>query len=135
MQALKINFQITNSKEIVSDFFYNNLKDVWFLNSNIDSHEVRDHWNSIKETLSKAKDKIKGISKVNIIVYDTERIPSVIIPPDMSRFLGEIKADIFIISEDKWLLNPSDEEEYMQNSTFNSPIINKDSLPNDFFKK
>jgi len=33
-------------------------------------------------------------------VYDSDRLPSIMIPPNMARFLGEVQANIQIIHRD-----------------------------------
>jgi len=101
MQSLKINFQVSWKKDSLDKFYYDEKKDIWFIESNADSPEIDDHWNNIKEILNIQKDKLIGISKVNIIVYDTDRLTSIMIPPNMARFLGEVQANIQIIRRDK----------------------------------
>lgn len=134
MKALKINFQVNYKKDSLDGFFYDEKKDVWFIESNVDSPEIDDHWNNIKEILNIQKDKLIGVSKVNIIVYDTDRLTSVMIPPEMSRLLGEFQANIKILTEEDFL-KVTAEKEPIKNDTFTSPIENQNSIPDNFFKE
>jgi len=88
-------------KKSLDEFYYDEKKDIWFIESNVNSPEIDDHWNNIKEILNIQKDKLIGISKVNIIVYDTDRLTSIIIPHDVAKFLGEVQVNIEIIPRDK----------------------------------
>lgn len=134
MKALKINFQVNCEKDSLNEFFYDEKKDVWFIESNVDSSEIDDHWDNIKEILNIQKDKLIGVSKVNIIVYDTDRLTSIMIPPNMSKLLGELQANIKILNE-KDFLKDTEVKEPIKNNTFTSPIKNKNPIPNHFFKE
>ena len=118
---LKISFQIVGSKTPPSEITQLlNIKpkvellqgqknptlvlprqNTWAIESNALSDEVFDHWESIKEKLIKSEDKIKeilksGHAKITIVINSEGRIPSIIIPPDLSRFAADINAIIDI---------------------------------------
>jgi len=133
MQILKINFQTNWKKDSLDEFFYDKTKDLWFIESNVDSPEIDDHWNNIKEILDTHKNKLIGVSKVYIIVYDTDRLPPIMISSSMSSFLGEIQANIEIITQKKFLENISNKT-YKKNNTFTSPIKGNNPIPEDFHK-
>jgi len=132
MQTLKINFQTNWKKDSLDGFFYDKTKDVWFIESNIDSPEIDDHWNNIKEILYRHKNKLVGVSKVYIIVYDTDRLPSIMISSSMSNFLGEIQANIEIVTQKKFIESVSNKT--YKDNTFTSPIKGNNPIPEDFPK-
>lgn len=97
MNSFKIHFQTDYEGASLHGFSYNNEEKKWVLESNIDSNEILDHWNNIIDQLVPIKDKLTNRSKLNIIIYEKERIPSIIISPCMSKFCGDIKTNISII--------------------------------------
>ncbi|WP_444930349.1 DUF4279 domain-containing protein [Microbulbifer sp. SSSA002] len=74
---------------------------VWSIRSHAKSNILADHWFDIAETLEAAREVIKDVSrtgkaKFTLIVNSSKRIPSLKIPPEMSRFAGYINAEIDI---------------------------------------
>lgn len=73
---------------------------IWNITSKVQSYEVVDHWIDIEKILLPSSNYIKdlastGRAEFTILVSFEER-PSIIIPPDMSRFAGFINASIDI---------------------------------------
>lgn len=67
---------------------------VWNIRSKVQSDEVVDHWVDIEKILLPSSNYIKdvastGLAKFTILANFDER-PSIIIPPDMSKFAGFI---------------------------------------------
>lgn len=73
---------------------------IWSVQSRIESNEVSDHWNYLKEKIYSSKESIRVIAKDGIcrlsIIISGHRIPSIIIPPSMSEFAGYVNAEIDI---------------------------------------
>jgi hypothetical protein len=74
---------------------------IWSIRSHAKSNELVDHWRDLAITLENSKDSIKdiaktGTAKFTLIVNSSERIPSLIIPPEMSSFAGFVGAVIDI---------------------------------------
>lgn len=72
---------------------------LWAVESKVKSEELEDHWKDIKLELEKATQEIKKLSNFNTIikisiVIQGNRIPSITIPPDLSRFAGDVNASI-----------------------------------------
>lgn len=97
MNSFKIHFQTDYEGASLYGFNYNDEEKQWVLESKTDSNEISDHWNNIIDQLIPIKDKLTNRSRLNIIIYEQERIPSIIIPPYMSKFCGDIKTNISIV--------------------------------------
>lgn len=74
---------------------------IWSIRSCSESNELADHWSSLAEILGGARLAIKevaktGIAKMTLIINSDQRIPSIVIPPEMSEFAGFVKAVIDI---------------------------------------
>jgi len=74
---------------------------IWSIRSHASSNEVEDHWRNLEKSLESSKDAIKevaktGMAKFTLIVNSSERIPPLMIPPEMSRFAGFVNAVIDI---------------------------------------
>ncbi len=74
---------------------------IWSIRSHAKSDELVDHWMDLATTLENSKDAIKdiaktGTAKFTLIVNSSERIPPLMIPPEMSRFAGFVDAVIDI---------------------------------------
>ena len=76
-------------------------KNLWTVESTVDSDIFEDHWDSLKETLVKSKEVIREISKtgsatLSLVIDSSHRLPSITIPPSMSAFAAYVNADIDI---------------------------------------
>ena len=74
---------------------------IWSLRSTSFSDRVVDHWHDLEATLCNSKEAIReiggtGIVKFTIIVTAENRLPSLIIPSEMSAFAGFVGAVIDI---------------------------------------
>ena len=72
---------------------------IWSIRSHAKSDEVVDHWNDLAKKLESSKSTIKEIAatgtvKFTLIINSSDRIPSLIIPPEMSSFAGFVGAVI-----------------------------------------
>ena len=59
---------------------------IWSIRSHAKSDEVVDHWNDLAKKLETVK--------FTLIINSSDRIPSLIIPPEMSSFAGFVGAVI-----------------------------------------
>jgi len=78
-------------------------QNIWSLRSHTESDCVSDHWLELKSKLFHSHKLIKeiietGKSKFTILFNSEARFPSIIIPPEMSKFAGYINAEIDIDS-------------------------------------
>jgi hypothetical protein len=76
-------------------------QNIWALESQLESHEVAEHWQELLPALDSARDTIKeiakrGTAKFTIVVDSQHRLPSIIIPSSMSEFAGFVNAVIDI---------------------------------------
>ena len=96
MYALKIQLIVNKQGASLNGFEYDNKKGTYSFISDTKSHEICDHWEDIEKIFHSQKSKLKDISQINIIIDNNERIPSIIIPSKMLKFIGEIQADVKI---------------------------------------
>lgn len=74
---------------------------IWSIRSHAKSNLLADHWFYLEKTLEEAREPIKDIAKTGmvkftLIVNSSKRIPSLMIPPEMSSFAGYVGAVIDI---------------------------------------
>ncbi len=74
---------------------------IWSIRSHAKSDEVADHWGELESVLLSSSDDIKniaetGTAKFTIIINSDQRVPSIMIPPAMSKFAGFVNAVIDI---------------------------------------
>ena len=76
-------------------------KNRWSLRSHTQSDCVEDHWRALELVLGGQKKILKdiaqtGTAKITLIVNSASRIPSIVIPPEMSEFAAFLHATIEI---------------------------------------
>jgi hypothetical protein len=76
-------------------------QNIWSIESQVNSDDVVDHWNSLAAVLINSKDKFKeiaktGSAKLTLVINSSQRVPSITIPPSMSEFAGFVNAVIDI---------------------------------------
>jgi len=76
-------------------------ENLWAIRSTVDSDVISDHWAELGGKLVPKKEVLRevagtGIAKITIIVRGGSRIPSLVIPPDLSSFASFMNAPIEI---------------------------------------
>ena len=76
-------------------------KNLWTIESTIDSEVFEDHWESLKYLLIKSQEVLREISAtgsatLSIVIDSSYRLPSITIPPSMSAFASYVNAAIDI---------------------------------------
>jgi hypothetical protein len=74
---------------------------IWSKMSHVHSDDISAHWDDLGSFLSGYSEILKGVAdtgkaKLTIVVKSHDRIPSIQIPPEMSRFAGSVGAVIDI---------------------------------------
>lgn len=93
-----------------------------FIESNINSPYLSEHWNEIKNNLTKLNEEIKSNITITIIIYNNlEEIPPIFIPSDMLSYSGRNNISINILSNNDFL-KEKEENSFFFDKTFNSPI-------------
>lgn len=74
---------------------------LWALSSKNEYVDLQGHWDEIKDCLLRVVDEINrvakfGVVKITIVVTGRGRLPSIMIPVDLSKFAGQINAVIDI---------------------------------------
>lgn len=76
-------------------------QNIWSVESTIDSHEISDYWDDLKDKLVPKQEIIRNVGKtgtvwISIVIEGGARVPSIQIPPEMSAFAGYVGAVIDI---------------------------------------